>query len=86
MRIRVSQKLSEGKGFQTYIAEADILDQSWVDAGTLPDFLQQGIDEVFEAGVFEAALVRLGERCSDGEGDDNVVRVLGGPVERETEG
>jgi hypothetical protein len=39
----------------------------------------QGLDEdAIELSVLETALVCLCEGCADGEGDDNVVGVLGG--------
>lgn len=59
-----------------YIAEADIFNQVWVEAASLVDLLQQAVDYVVEICVFEAALVTLGKRCADGQGNDNIVGVL----------
>lgn len=58
------------------ISEADILDQGRVDFALLKDLFQQSIDDVVEAGVFEASLLALGECGPDGQGDDNVIGVL----------
>ena len=64
----------------TYISQADVLDESGVDVGTLPGLLQDGIDKVLQAGVLEATLAALGERGADRKRDDDVVGILGGPV------
>ena len=61
-----------------HISKAEILDESRVEVAPLPHLLENGVDHVLEAGVLEAALLRLGQRRPDGEGDDNVVGILGG--------
>jgi hypothetical protein len=62
---------------RTNISEADILNEGRVQVAALPDLLQQGVDHVLEAGVLEAALLGLGQGRSDGEGDYDIVGVLG---------
>jgi len=62
----------------TYISKADIFNQSGVEVGLCDDLLQELDDNAVERSILEAALPCLCERCSDGEGDDNVIRVLGG--------
>ena len=67
----------------THISKAEILDESRVEIAALPYLLEDGIDHVLEAGVLEAAFLRLGQRRADGEGDDDVVGILGGAVARD---
>lgn len=62
---------------KTHVSEADILNQAGVDVAALLDLLEEGVDEVLEAGVLEAALLGLGEGRADGKSDDDVVSVLG---------
>lgn len=69
---------------KTYISQGDVLDKIRVNAGPLVHLLQQGIDDVLQARVFEAAFPGLCERCPDGEGDDNIVGILGCPIFRAT--
>lgn len=61
----------------SYVTEADILDERGVDVAALLNLLEEGVDEVFEAGVLETALAGLCEGSSDGKSDDNIVGVLG---------
>lgn len=63
-----------------YIADADVLDESRVELGALDDGLEELVEDAVELGVLEAALTGLGEGRTDGEGDDDVVGVLGGAV------
>lgn len=58
------------------ISEADVLDQRGVDLALLDELLQQGVDDVVEVGVLEAALLALGEWRSQSECDDDVVGIL----------
>ena len=44
----------------THISKAEILNESRVEVAPLPDLLEKGVDQVLEAGVLEAALLRLG--------------------------
>lgn len=60
-----------------YITHGNILDKRGIHIAALFDLLKGGIGEILERGVLEAALLGLGERGADGEGDDNVVGVLG---------
>lgn len=73
---------SEQRAGKAYISQSDVLDKIRVDTGPLVHLLQQGIDDVFQARVFEATLPGLCERCPDGEGDDNIVGILGCPIFR----
>lgn len=70
---------SGGRG-ETYVAKRNVLDQLGVDAGPLAHLLEQGVDHVLERGVLEAALAGLAQRGAGGEGDDDVVGVLGEPA------
>jgi hypothetical protein len=70
------QEMHGGKG-GTYIAEADILNESRVQVAALANLLQKSVHHVLEAGVLETALAGLGERRSNGQGDDDVVGILG---------
>lgn len=67
-------------GAAVYISQCNILNQSRVNARFLLDLFQQSIYEVLEAGVLEATLLGLCERCPQGEGDYDVVGILGGSV------
>ena len=58
------------------IAEADVFDQVRVDLGLRDHFLQLGVDKVIEFCVFKAALASFCERRAEGEGYDDVVRIL----------
>jgi hypothetical protein len=60
----------------TYISEANVLDQSGINVGSGIDLLEQLGDHGIYSGVLESALSALGERGSDGEGDDDIVGVL----------
>jgi hypothetical protein len=40
----------------TYIAEADVLDEGWIEAHAVLDLFQECICHVLKGGVFEAAL------------------------------
>lgn len=78
-----TQDMEVESGVETYVAQADILNQGRVDSRTLLDFLQQSINKILEAGVLESTFARFGEGCSNGEGNDDVVGVLGGPAARD---
>lgn len=60
----------------TYIAQADVLNESRVDVCFRNNLLQDLDDDAVERCVFEAALEGFRERCSDGECDDDIVGVL----------
>lgn len=60
----------------TYVAQADILDQRGVHVHPLDGLLQQLDDNAVDGGVLEAALEALGQRGTDGQGDDNIIGVL----------
>jgi hypothetical protein len=62
--------------FATYIAQADILNQRWVEVAALNNLLQQLDDHTIEIGVLEATLCGLGEGGADGKGDNDIVWVL----------
>ena len=63
--------------WNTHIPEAEILHESRVKATALAHLLEQSVQHVLEAGVLEAALLGLGQRRPDGEGDDDVIGVFG---------
>lgn len=67
-------------GGGTYVAQADILDQGRVDLGLGEDVLQEGVEHVVHLGILETALEGLGQRGSQGEGDDHIVGVLLGAI------
>lgn len=69
-----------GRGRGTHVAHRNVLDQLGVDAGALAHLLQKRVDHVLERRVLEAALARLAQRGAGGEGDDDVVGVLGEPA------
>lgn len=60
----------------TYIAQGKVLNQAGVNATALLDLLEEGVYEVFEAGILQAALASLCEGCADGESNDDIVGVL----------
>lgn len=66
----------------SYIPKTDILHQRRIYVTPLLDLLQQCVDHVLEAGVLEATLLGLGQGRSDGQGDDDIVGILGGSAER----
>ena len=61
---------------ETYIAHANILNQSGVDVGPVQGLLQQSVDHVIEVGVFETTLDGLGQGRSESKSDNHIVRVL----------
>lgn len=61
----------------TYVAHGDILDEVGGESHALFGFLENGVHQVLDRGVLEAALLALAERRPDGEGDDYIVGVLG---------
>jgi hypothetical protein len=63
-----------------YIAQADILHHLRIKSA-LSDYLLQDLeDKGIEVGVLETALLCLGQRRPDGQGDNNIIWVLGGAV------
>lgn len=64
-------------GSYTHIAEADVLHQRRINATAHANLLEQGVDEVLERRVLEAALARLGQRRPHRQGDDDIVGILG---------
>lgn len=67
---------------ETHIAEADILNQSRVHVHLSDDLLHELEDDAIDRRVLESTLETLGERCADGEGNDNIVGILGGTAIR----
>lgn len=61
---------------ETYIAHANILNQSRVDVCLVQGLLQQSVDHIVEIGVFETALDGLGQGSSESESDNHIVWVL----------
>jgi hypothetical protein len=59
-----------------YIAQAEIFNELGVEIASLDYLLDEGVYDKIEVGVLEATLVALGQRCSDGKSDDNIVWVL----------
>lgn len=72
--------LMVGVGGGTYVAQADILDQGRVNLGLGKNILQQRVEHEVHLGILETALEGLGQRGSQGEGDDNIIGVLLGAV------
>lgn len=64
----------------TDIAEANILNQGWVNLGLGQGFLQQSVHHVVQLGVLETALAGLGQGSAQGQGNDNIIRVLLGAI------
>jgi hypothetical protein len=64
----------------TYVAQANVLDQLWVEVALADNLLEDLEHQAVERSVLEAALLGLGQRSADGECDDNIVGVLGGAV------
>ena len=61
---------------RTYIAHANVLNQSRIDVCLVQSFLQQSVDHIVEVGIFEATLDGLGQRCSMSKSDNHIVWVL----------
>lgn len=64
----------------TYVAQANVLNQLWVEVALADNLLEDLEHQAIERSVLEAALLGLGQRSADGERDDNIVGVLGGAV------
>ena len=64
----------------TYVAQANVLNQLWVEVALADNLLEDLEHQAIERSVLEAALLGLGQRSTDGERDDNIVGVLGGAV------
>jgi hypothetical protein len=67
-----------GKGGETDISEADVLDDGGVGVHPGHDLFEDLVDDAVDGGVFEAAFAGFGEGGADGEGYDYVVGVFGG--------
>lgn len=63
-----------------YIAKADVLDHLRVKPALADNLLEDLEHQAIERSVLEAALAGFGQGSPDGEGDDNVIGVLGGAV------
>lgn len=59
-----------------HITEANILHESRVQVAALAHLLQESIYHVLQSRVLEVALSRLGEWGPEGQGDDNIIRIL----------
>lgn len=67
----------QGRDLISGWASAAVADaERWSDIAYLDDLLEQLEDEAIELSVLEASLLGLGQRCANGEGNDNVVGVL----------
>lgn len=75
-------EITHANSGQAYVAQANILNHVGVDLRFLEDFFQQSVDQVVQIRVLKAALLAFGQRRSDGKGDNNIVRVLGGSSQR----
>jgi hypothetical protein len=64
------------------VAKDDIVDERWVDLGLVEGVLDHVEDELIWEGILESTTASLGERSTDGGGDDNVVWVLRGAGNR----
>lgn len=64
----------------TYVTQAYVLDHLWVEVGLPHDLLENLEDNTIERSVLQATLAAFGKRCSDGEGDDNIVWVLSSAI------
>ena len=65
---------------KAYVTHADVLDEVGRKAHALLDLLEDGVHQVLDGGVLEAALLALAERRPDRERDDDIVGVLGRTV------
>jgi hypothetical protein len=68
-----------GRG-DTHISAGNVFDELGVEVGPLAHLLEERVDHVLEGSVLETALLRPAEGCADGEGDDDVIGVLGEAV------
>lgn len=60
----------------THVAQADILEQVRVNAGLLDDLLADLEDKSVERSILQSTLESLAQRCSDSQGNDNIIGVL----------
>lgn len=65
---------------ETYVAEADVLDQLRVNSALADDLLKNLEDNAIEVSVLEATLSSLGQRSAGGESNDNIIGILRGAV------
>jgi hypothetical protein len=63
-------------GWETYVAQADVFDERWIDLRLGKDLLHNLDDEGIERGILEPSLERLGERRADRKRDNNIIGVL----------
>lgn len=64
----------------TYVAQADIFDESWVEVATFVHLLQQLDNNAIKTGILEATLSGFGERRTDSESDHNIISILCGAL------
>jgi hypothetical protein len=60
------------------VSKDHIIDEGWVNLGLFEGVFDDIEDELIWKGIFESTTAGLGERSTDGSGNDNVVGVLGG--------
>lgn len=64
-----------------YIATADILDQLRVNFRLFNDLLQERVYKIVELCILESTLETLCQWCTDGEGDNYIIGILGSAVD-----
>jgi hypothetical protein len=66
----------EGRRDSTYVSEANVLDDLGVQLGLGQHLLQEFDKQVIQRRILEATLPGLGQWRSQGESDNDIVRVL----------
>jgi hypothetical protein len=61
---------------ESYVAEADVFDESWVHVHSLYDLFEDLYDYAIDSGVLEATLLSLCQGGTDSKSDDHIVWVL----------
>jgi len=63
---------------KTYVTNTDVLHHLRIDSGLPKDLDQKLVEYAINGSVFEPAFAALGQRCSDGKRNDDIVWIFGG--------
>ncbi len=63
------------------LPQQNILDEGGIKVRLCNDLLEELEEDAIEWRIFQAASAGLGQRSTDGEGNDNIVGILGGSVQ-----
>ncbi len=62
---------------ETYVTEANILNNLGIYPTLLKNFFEEEVDHVVKSGILHTTPAGLAERGADGKGNHNIVGILG---------